>query len=68
MDRFVIEGGARLDGAVGIRGAKNAVLPVLAASLLTDEPLRVPDAPRLVDVTTMMRLLRTLGSTAEREA
>ncbi|MCZ6597182.1 MAG: UDP-N-acetylglucosamine 1-carboxyvinyltransferase, partial [Planctomycetota bacterium] len=47
---------------------KNAVLPVLAASLLTDEPLRVPDAPRLVDVTTMMRLLRTLGSTAEREA
>ncbi len=66
MDHLVVEGGVRLDGTVEARGAKNAVLPVLAASLLTDRPLVVPNAPRLADVDTMAGILRALGSRAER--
>ena len=68
MDHLVVEGGVRLEGTVEVRGAKNAVLPVLAASLLTEEPLVVPNAPRLADVDTMAGILRALGSRAERRA
>jgi len=50
---------------VRVSGAKNAVLPVLAASLLTREPLRIPNAPRLADVRTLVDLLRELGSRGE---
>jgi UDP-N-acetylglucosamine 1-carboxyvinyltransferase len=62
MDRFLIRGGRPLDGAIHTSGAKNAVLPVLAASLLTDEPLRLPGAPALADVRTMLEVLGSLGS------
>ena len=67
MDQLVVEGGPVLAGEVGVCGAKNAVLPVLAASLLTDEPLVVPNAPRLADVRTMLGLLAELGVEVERE-
>ena len=68
VDKLVIEGGARLDGAVGICGAKNSVLPVMAAALLAEQPLRIPNAPQLHDVGTMAVLLRELGASVERYA
>jgi len=67
MDKFVIEGGRPLRGSVRCAGSKNAVLPILAASLLTDEPLVVPNAPRVADVASMLDVLRDLGSRAERD-
>jgi len=66
MDKFVIEGGVALRGQVRCAGSKNAVLPILAAALLTDEPLRVPNAPRVADVDSMLVVLRDLGVRAER--
>jgi UDP-N-acetylglucosamine 1-carboxyvinyltransferase len=68
VDKFVIEGGRPLRGSVGCAGSKNAVLPILAASLLTDEPVVVPNAPRVADVASMLDVLRDLGSRAERRA
>jgi UDP-N-acetylglucosamine 1-carboxyvinyltransferase len=61
MDKLVIEGGARLAGAVDISGAKNAALPILTAALLTSEPLTVRNVPHLRDVTTMLTLLGQMG-------
>lgn len=61
MDRFEVEGGAPLEGALTVAGAKNAVLPILAAGLLAEEPLEVRGAPDLSDVRTMRRLLVDLG-------
>ena len=61
MDYFVIRGGKPLQGRVAISGAKNAALPILAASLLTSEALRVSNVPHLNDVTTMIELLCALG-------
>ncbi|MCY3940912.1 MAG: UDP-N-acetylglucosamine 1-carboxyvinyltransferase [Gammaproteobacteria bacterium] len=62
MDKFVVSGGATLDGEVPISGAKNAALPILAASLLSPEPLQLANLPDLRDVHTMLRLLRILGA------
>jgi UDP-N-acetylglucosamine 1-carboxyvinyltransferase len=61
MDKLVIEGGAALAGEVRISGAKNAALPILCASLLSNEPLRVANVPHLRDVTTMLGLLAQMG-------
>ncbi len=68
MDKFVIEGGRPLRGAVRCAGSKNAALPVLAASLLTQEPVVVLGAPRVADVASMLAVLSDLGGTAERAA
>ena len=61
MDRLLIEGGRPLKGTVAVSGAKNAALPILAATLLTDEPCEIYNAPPLRDVATMVRILRGLG-------
>ncbi|MBK7136505.1 MAG: UDP-N-acetylglucosamine 1-carboxyvinyltransferase [Rhodocyclales bacterium] len=61
MDKLLIEGGVPLSGEVSISGAKNAALPLLCAALLTDEPLRLSNAPHLNDVSTMLRLLVQMG-------
>ncbi len=61
MDKLVITGGARLEGEIRISGAKNAALPILAASLLADEPVTVCNVPHLHDVTTTMGLLGQMG-------
>jgi UDP-N-acetylglucosamine 1-carboxyvinyltransferase len=66
VDKFVIEGPRRLEGAVDISGAKNAVLPVMAASLLSSGVSRIHNVPRLRDVLTMTRMLETLGLGVER--
>jgi UDP-N-acetylglucosamine 1-carboxyvinyltransferase len=66
VDKLVIEGGARLEGEVRVSGAKNAALPILCASLLTAQPLRLTNVPRLNDVRTMQSLLAQMGVRSER--
>ena len=61
MDRIVITGGARLDGVIPISGAKNSAIKLMAASLLTEEPLRLTNMPRLADTQFMGKLLARLG-------
>jgi UDP-N-acetylglucosamine 1-carboxyvinyltransferase len=61
VDKLQIEGGVPLEGEVRISGAKNATLPILAASLLTEEPLVVGNVPHLQDVTTSIELLGRMG-------
>ena len=63
MDRIRIRGGARLSGAIPISGAKNAALKLMAASLLTAEPLILSNVPRLADVRAMAELLKSFGVT-----
>jgi len=65
MDRFLIEGGARLKGAVRISGAKNAALPAMAAALLTEHPVRLQNVPRVRDIVTMGRLLAHTSARVE---
>ena len=65
MDKIVIEGGKRLEGTVKISGAKNAVLPVLAATLLTKGRNIIKGVPKVRDVATMIRLLEGLGAEVE---
>ena len=57
MDRIRIRGGARLSGAIPVSGAKNAALKLMAASLLTADPLVLRNVPRLADVRAMADLL-----------
>ena len=61
MDSLVIHGGNRLEGEVRISGAKNAALPILTASLLTAEPLKLGNVPHLKDISTMLALLGHMG-------
>ena len=61
-ESFVIEGGRPLSGRVRAAGNKNGVLPILAACLLTDEPVDVTNVPRIRDVDTMLELLDGLGA------
>ena len=61
MDRIAITGGARLEGEIAISGAKNSAIKLMAASLLTDEPLRLTNMPRLADTRFLAQLLRRLG-------
>jgi UDP-N-acetylglucosamine 1-carboxyvinyltransferase len=62
MDKFVITGGARLEGEIPTNGSKNSALPALAAALLTDEPVNLCRIPRVRDIRTMQRLLVDIGS------
>ncbi|TCT24877.1 UDP-N-acetylglucosamine 1-carboxyvinyltransferase [Thermomonas haemolytica] len=62
MQKIVVEGGPRLAGEVRISGAKNAVLPILCATLLADAPVRITNVPRLHDVLTTAKLLAGLGA------
>lgn len=66
MDKLLIEGGVPLRGEVTVSGAKNAVLPILAATLLADGPCVLEGVPALRDLDTMIRVLRELGVEAER--
>ena len=65
MDKLIIEGGVKLKGEVTVSGAKNAVLPILAATLLTDEPCVIKGVPNLRDTNSMLKILRALGKIAE---
>ncbi len=61
MDKLIITGGQRLDGEIRISGAKNAALPILAATLLADEPVTICNLPHLHDITTMIELFGCMG-------
>ena len=66
MDYFRIQGGDPLAGEIPVAGAKNAVLPILAAGLLTDGTLHIPNAPALRDVNTLSELLGEMGAHVDR--
>jgi len=61
MSKYIITGGKSLDGTVSIRGAKNSVLPLLAASILTDEQVIIHNCPEITDVTNMVKMLQIMG-------
>jgi len=65
MESFVIEGGHRLSGRVRAAGNKNGALPILAACLLTSDPVELENVPRIRDVDTMIELIQRLGVDAE---
>ncbi len=67
MDRYVINGGERLYGTVQIQSAKNTVLPLLAASVLTDEEVKIRGIPAIVDVENMLRILAEVGCKVKRQ-
>lgn len=62
MDKLLITGGIPLNGEIRISGAKNAALPMLAATLLADEPVKICNIPHLHDITTTMELLGRMGA------
>jgi UDP-N-acetylglucosamine 1-carboxyvinyltransferase len=62
MDAILVRGGAELSGEIPISGAKNACLTLMPATLLTDQPLTLTNAPRLSDIRTMTQLLQSLGA------
>jgi UDP-N-acetylglucosamine 1-carboxyvinyltransferase len=68
MDYLEITGGKRLEGSVGIGGAKNAALPVIAAALLSKTPVRIGNLPDVVDIKTLLKLLEMLGADVAYEA
>jgi len=68
MDRIRIRGGRQLKGQIHISGAKNAALPLMVASMLSDQPLTLHNVPRLADIATMMQLLRQHGVEIEATA
>lgn len=61
MEKLLVTGGAQLQGEVSASGSKNAVLPILAASLLADSPMTIENVPHLRDVTTTLALLKDMG-------
>ncbi|MCR3755643.1 MAG: UDP-N-acetylglucosamine 1-carboxyvinyltransferase [Sodalis sp. Psp] len=66
MDKFRLHGPTRLSGDIAISGAKNAALPILFATLLTEEPVEIQNVPKLKDIDTAMQLLSQLGARVER--
>ena len=67
MSEFIIRGGNRLTGSIKVQGAKNSVLPILAATLLTNETCVIHNCPRLSDVDISVQILRHLGCQVARE-
>jgi UDP-N-acetylglucosamine 1-carboxyvinyltransferase len=68
MQKLSIQGGVPLSGTVRVAGAKNAALPILAASLLTAAPVRITNVPQLNDVRTMVKLLERMGVASQVDA
>jgi UDP-N-acetylglucosamine 1-carboxyvinyltransferase len=65
LDKFVIQGGTRLEGEIHTSGSKNSSLPALAAALLTDQPVTLTHVPKVRDIRTMQRLLVDIGTELE---
>src|SRR5438105_8095735 len=66
MERFVVEGGRRLEGTIRPGGNKNAALPTLAACLLTDDPITLYNLPDIQDVRVMLEIIEKLGASVNR--
>ncbi len=67
MDKYIIDGGEKLYGKVEIQSAKNTVLPLLAASVLTDEQVKIRGVPTISDVENMLRILSEVGCAIKRQ-
>ena len=67
MGEYLIDGGKQLYGSVNISRAKNAVLPILCASILTDEEVTVRECPDIADVNVMLDILSSLGARIKKE-
>ncbi len=67
MENYIINGGEKLYGSVEIQSAKNTVLPLLAASVLTDEPVKIRGVPTINDVENMLRILTEVGCKIKRQ-
>ncbi len=67
MDYLQIKGGTKLQGDVTISGAKNAALPIIAATLLSDKPITLTNLPNVVDIRTLLKLLGMLGGSVEHQ-
>lgn len=67
MSKIVVAGGKFLEGNITVSGAKNAVLPIIAASLLSSEPICIDDVPHLLDVEVMCQVIRAFGASVRRE-
>ena len=65
MDYLQITGGAKLSGSIKISGAKNSALPIIAATILSDKPVKLTNLPNVVDIRTLLKLLDILGATVE---
>ena len=63
--QFVVEGGQRLAGTIRPAGNKNAALPIVAAALITDQPVHLENVPRISDIETLVELIRTTGASCE---
>ncbi len=62
MDKFLIKGPCKIKGQVSISGSKNAALPILASTILFDKSVTIENLPRVRDIDTMLKLLKSLGS------
>ena len=62
MDKLVIEGGRRLEGTVEVSGAKNASLPILAATFLSKEKSVIKNVPQVADIFTMVKIMKSMGA------
>lgn len=67
MSKLIITGGQPLEGSITTSGAKNAILPIIAASLLTTEPVVLEEAPNLLDVTVMSEVIQAMGAKVNRQ-
>ncbi|NQX88760.1 MAG: UDP-N-acetylglucosamine 1-carboxyvinyltransferase [Halioglobus sp.] len=67
MDKIIISGNGPLCGEVRVAGAKNAALPIIAASLLTPEPMKIGNIPGVRDISTILKLMELLGARVERD-
>jgi len=65
MDYLKIKGGTKLSGSIQISGAKNSALPVIAATILSDKPVKLINLPNVVDIRTLLKLLDILGGTVD---
>ncbi len=67
MDYLQITGGTKLSGSIKISGAKNSALAILAATILSDKPVKLTNLPNVVDIRTLLKLLNMLGATVEHD-
>src|SRR6188768_618469 len=63
--QYIVEGGHRLSGSIRPAGNKNAALPIVAAALITDQPVQLENVPRIRDIETLVDLIRTTGADCE---
>ena len=61
MDKFIINGPCKIKGTINLSGSKNASLPILAATILFDEPVEIKNLPDVKDISTMLDLIKSLG-------